>query len=86
MSATTQHKWAVTGQEEHPTLDENGKPTTEHHVKFKTASGHESHVTMPDHSYSAQNVAAAIEHKATEIEKVHSLTSESRPTGPGEPA
>lgn len=86
MSDAPAHKWAVTGQTEEATLDAEGNPTTLHHVTFMTDTGHESSVTIPDVHYSAENVAAAIHHKATEIRKVHSLHSDITPTPPGESA
>lgn len=78
-------KWAIIGQEEHPTIGENGLPTTEHHTTFRTEHGHESTVVTPDIHYSAENVAAQINHKARELAKVKHMTSEQPPEPPGEP-
>lgn len=83
MSTPTHHQWAVTGQTEKPLLDEEGNPTTEHTVNFRTAGGHESQVTLLDRHFSAQNVHAAITHKARELMKVHEMTSETHPAEPG---
>lgn len=73
------HTWAVTGHEEEPAHDDNGKPTTLHHVHFKTNTGHESSITLPDSHFSAGNVAAQINHKAGEIVKVAGMNSSNQP-------
>lgn len=73
------HTWAVTHQEEEPDIDDNGKPTTIHHVHFRTNTGHESTITLPDSHFNAVNVAQQINHKAGEIVKVHTMTSENAP-------
>lgn len=86
MSTGTPHKWAVTRQEEHPVIDNTGNPTTEHVTHFITAGGHESTVSHMDNVYSAENVAASIEHKSNELMKVHNLNSTVHPTPPGEAA
>lgn len=78
--AVTGHTWAVTHQEEEPTLDDNGQPTSLHHVTFKTNTGHESTVTIPDAAFSAKTVARAIQAKAEQINHVHRLTSANVPT------
>jgi hypothetical protein len=75
----TPHKWAVTGQEEEPTIDEKGFPTTLHHVQFKTNTGHDSHVTLSGHEFTPANVAKAIEEKANHIISVHMLNSTNAP-------
>ena len=77
---TTGHTWAVTGQEEEPTLDDNARPTSLHHVTFKTNTGHTSTVSIPDAQFTAANVAKAITTKANEINRVHVLTSTNVPT------
>jgi hypothetical protein len=79
---TTGHAWAVTHQEEEPTIDDNGQPTSLHHVTFKTNTGHESTVTIPDTAFNAHTVAQAITAKASEINRVHGLTSTNAPTEP----
>lgn len=76
------HTWAVTRQEEEPSINDNGLPTTLHHVHFKTNVGHESHVTLPDEHFSAENVAAQIHHKVTELLKVHHMNSSNMPPAP----
>lgn len=86
MTEPTPHKWAVTGQEEHPTMDKDGRPTTDHHVQFVTKSGHKSSITLPDDSFTAENVHDAIDYKANEIEKVHALNASVKPEPPAEPA
>ena len=78
--AATGHTWAVTGQTEEPTLDDNARPTSLHHVTFKTNTGHESTVTLPDNQFTAANVAKAITAKANQINRVHVLTSAQVPT------
>lgn len=75
------HIWAVTDQEEEPSYDENGNSTTLHHIHFKTNTGHISHVTLPDSHFSAANVAAAINHKAAEMVRVHQMNSDNQPQG-----
>lgn len=83
-SAQTQpHTWAVTGQEEEPTIDSNGDVTTLHHISFKTNTGHESTVTVPDADFTAANVANAITAKAAQIVAVHSLNSTNAPSAGG---
>lgn len=77
---TAQHTWAITGQEEEPTLTDEGQPSSLHHVRFKTNTGHESHVTIPDEQFSARNVAQAVATKAAEIVKVHALNSTNAPS------
>ena len=74
-------KWRVTHQEEEPTIDDNGRSTTVHHVHFRTEHGHDSTVSLPDHVFTAHNVARAIHAKAQEMGAVHTLTSdtETRP-------
>lgn len=84
MTETMQHKWAITGQEEHPTIGDDGRPTTEHVTKFKTMHGHESSVTTADKNYSAENVHAQVEHKARELNKVREMHPDHKPTPPGE--
>lgn len=77
--APHQHAWAVTGQQEEPYIDENGRPTTIHHVSFKTNTGHESTVSLPDSHFTAANVAQQIQYKAGEIAKVHSMNATNAP-------
>lgn len=69
------HTWAITGQEEEPTIDSDGQPTTLHHVGFLTNTGHKSTVTIPDEEFTAANVAAKVAEKAEEIVKVHHMNS-----------
>jgi hypothetical protein len=76
------HTWAVTHQEEEPTLDDNGRPTSLHHITFKTNTGHESKVVIPDNAFNARAVAQAITAKANQINRVHMLTSTNQPTEP----
>lgn len=73
------HTWAVVHQEEEPTIDQDGQPTSLHHVRFKTNTGHESTVTIPDEQFNARNVAKAVAAKAAEIVKVHALNSTNAP-------
>lgn len=42
-------------------------------VGFTTPSGTRTHVKVPASHYSAQNVAAAIHHEASQVESVHAL-------------
>lgn len=79
----TGHTWAVTGQQEEPTLDDNAQPTSLHHVTFKTNTGHTSTVTIPDRAFTASNVAKAVAAKASEINRVHALTSTNQPSETG---
>ena len=74
------HTWAVTGQQEEPTIDEDGQPTTVHHVSFQTNTGHKSTVAIPDEQFTAANVAKAVAAKAKQIVTVHGLTSANAPT------
>lgn len=80
MTMTEMHtpgvKWKVFHQEEEPTLDAEGRQTTIHHIHFRTEHGHESSVSLPDHLFTAHNVAREIHAKAREIGQVHELTSE----------
>lgn len=76
---TLPHTWAVTGQSEEPTLDENGQPTTMHTVNFKTNTGHESSISLPDSHFTAANVAAQINYKAGQITQVHTMNSSNVP-------
>lgn len=78
-TSTTPATWAVTGQEEEPTIDENGQASTTHHVAFKTNTGHESTVSLPDSQFSAANVAEQINYKAGQITQVHTMTSANAP-------
>ena len=78
-AVTAPHTWAVTNQEEEPGYDENGRPVTFHHVHFRTNTGHESHVTLPDTHFSAANVAAEINAKAAEMVRVHHMNSSNQP-------
>lgn len=73
------HTWAVTGHQEEPSFDDNGKPTTLHHVSFKTNTGHESSITLPDSHFTARNVAEQIHHKAQEIIRVYQMNSTNTP-------
>lgn len=73
------HTWAVTGQEEEPTIDEDGQPTSLHHVHFQTNTGHKSTVTVPNEQFTAANVARAITAKAKQIVAVHGMTSANAP-------
>lgn len=76
------HTWAVTGQEEEPTLTDEGQPSTVHHVHFQTNTGHRSHVSIPDETFSARTVAQAIAAKAQEMNMVHGLNSTNAPSAP----
>lgn len=76
----TQHTWAVTGQEEEPTIDEDGQATSVHHVSFKTNTGHESSVSIPNAQFNATNVAKAIAAKAAQIVAVHGMNSTNAPS------
>lgn len=78
--ASQPHAWAVVGQEEEPTIDQDGQPTSVHHVRFRTNTGHESTVSIPNERFNARNVARAISAKAAEIAKVHTLNSTNQPT------
>lgn len=73
------HTWAVTGEEEEPIIGEDGRPTTLHHVQFKTNVGHTSTITLPDSHYTAANVAEQIHYKAGEMLKVHNMNSTNAP-------
>lgn len=73
------HTWAITGQEEEPTLTDDGQPSTIHHVHFKTNTGHASTVSIPDEQFSAKAVANAVTRKAAEIVKVHGMNSTNAP-------
>lgn len=73
------HKWAVTGQEEEPAINDDGTATTLHTVHFQTNTGHKSHVMVRDEEYSAANVARAVEDKAARIIEVHHLNSGNAP-------
>lgn len=73
------HTWAITGQQEEPTIDEEGRPTSVHHVEFKTNTGHTSRVTIPDAQFNAVTVARAVKAKAKQIVDVHHMTSENAP-------
>lgn len=53
--------------------NENGEMHDVWHIHFRTKSGTEAHVKLPDTHYTAENAAAMIAHKATEIERVHAL-------------
>lgn len=77
---TAPHTWAVTGQEEEPTIDEDGQATSVHHVHFKTNTGHESTVSIPNAQFNAANVARAITAKAAQIVAVHGMNSTNAPT------
>jgi len=79
-SNTPGHSWAITDQREEPDYDENGKPTTMHHVYFKTNTGHESHVTLPDSHFNPAHVARAVEEKANRIITVARMHSGNAPT------
>lgn len=81
MSATQpqQHTWAITSQQEEPVIDDDGRPTSVHHVEFKTNTGHTSRVTIPDHQFNAVSVARAVKAKAKEIVSVHHMTSANAP-------
>lgn len=74
-AAVQPHTWAITGQEEEPTLDDDGRPTTLHHVSFLTNTGHESRVTIPDEQFNAVTVGQRVAAKAAEINAVHGLNS-----------
>lgn len=76
----TQHTWAVTGQQEEPTIGEDGEATSVHHVHFKTNTGHESTVSIPNERFNAVNVAKAITAKAAQIVAVHGMNSTNAPT------
>lgn len=78
--AAQPHTWAVTGQEEEPTVNSDMEPSTIHHVTFKTNTGHQSSVAIPDEQFTAANVAKAIVAKAREINTVHTLTSTNAPS------
>jgi hypothetical protein len=71
--------WAITDQHEEPDYDENGKPTTMHHIHFKTNTGHESHVTLPDSQFTPAHVAKAVEEKANRIVTVARMHSGNAP-------
>lgn len=73
------HRWAVTGQEEEPALNDDGTPTTLHTVHFKTNAGHQSHVMVRDEEYTAANVARMIASKADRLLEVHALNSTNAP-------
>lgn len=73
------HTWAVTGQEEEPTIGDDGQPTSLHHVHFQTNTGHTSTVTIPDERFTAANVARAVTAKAKQIVAVHGMTSANVP-------
>lgn len=75
MAQPQQHTWAITAQEEEPTIDADGQPTTLHHVSFLTNTGHHSTVTIPDNEFTAKGVARRVAAKAAEIVKVHNLNS-----------
>lgn len=78
-TATTGHKWAITHQEEEATIDEKGNPSTIHTVHFKTNTGHESSITLPDSHFTPTNVAQQVEHKANHIIAVHQMNSTNAP-------
>lgn len=73
------HTWAVTAQEEEPTIDENGRATTTHHVHFKTNTGIASHVSLDDKDFKPGKVAKAIHDKAHHLNTVHSMNSANAP-------
>lgn len=73
------HTWAVSHQEEEATIDDNGRPTTMHHIHFITNVGHKSTVVIPDEQFTAANVAKAVAAKASELLKVHNLNSSNAP-------
>lgn len=77
--AAAPHAWAVTGQQEEPTIDEDGQATSVHHVSFKTNTGHESSVSIPNAHFNAANVAKAITAKAAQIVAVHGMNSTNAP-------
>lgn len=74
------HTWAITGQQEEPTIDEDGQATSVHHVSFRTNTGHESSVAIPNEQFNAVNVARAVAAKAAHINTVHSMNSTNAPT------
>lgn len=75
----TGHTWGVTAQEEEPTINDQGKPSSLHTVHFQTNTGHKSSITLPTEHFNAKNVAKAINAKAHEIVTVHAMTSTNAP-------
>lgn len=73
------HTWGVTAQEEEPTINDQGKPSSLHTVHFQTNTGHKSSVTLPAEKFNAKNVAKAIHAKAHEITTVHTMNSSNAP-------
>lgn len=80
MANPTQPPFKVTAQQQIREPDEHGHMKTKWRVHFRTTSGTDAHVTVPDSDYTARNVGAQIMAKATEIEKVHAL---GQPTADG---
>lgn len=64
--------------------DSNGSFHDVWHVHFTTPSGVRTHIKMPDTQRSAENVAAAIHHEATQVEQVQAL--QDVPIPPPQPA
>lgn len=67
--------WSVTGQTEDTNVTPDGR--VEHGVKvlFRTSSGVDSSVFVPNASYNAVNVRAAITARAAVLESVAGLSS-----------
>ena len=73
--------WYVTGQTEDTQITPDGR--VEHGVKvlFRTGSGVDSSVFIPNGSYNAESVRTAIAARAAAIDSVSGLTGHAGPTG-----
>lgn len=69
-------RWAVDSQVQRTKADNAGNITEGYEVNFHTRSGHYGTVFVPMARYTPENVAAAVDAQARQVDAVGQLTSE----------